>query len=268
MEEGIPAVLRRDRTLGMVRDREFVRVADLSSIFGISEVTARADLAFLAEQGLLQRVHGGAIIRDPERQVERSFEEALDEYSAEKVGIGRAAANIIRSGETAILDVGTSTAALARAIVAREDLVDVTVFTSSLTNALELEQAIPRISVVLTGGTLRPKQHSLVDPMGSFVFENINVATAFIGCNGVHPEYGVTNVNLPEAEMKRKMVAAAQRTVVIADGSKLGNISVAKVADLSDIDQLITGPSAPEGVVAELGELGVDVEIAVPEPRA
>ena len=152
MEEGIPAALRRDRTLGMVRDREFVRVADLSSIFGISEVTARADLAFLADQGLLQRVHGGAIIRDPERQVERSFEEALDEYSAEKIGIGRAAANVIRSGETAILDVGTSTAALARAIVAREDLVDVTVFTSSLTNALELEPAIPRISVVLTGG--------------------------------------------------------------------------------------------------------------------
>ena len=104
--------------------------------------------------------------------------------------------------------------------------------------------------------------------MGSFVFENIHVATAFIGCNGVHPEYGVTNVNLPEAEMKRKMVAAAQRTVVVADGSKLGNISVAKVADLSDIDQLITGPSAPEGLVAELGELGVDVEIAVPEPWA
>jgi DeoR family transcriptional regulator, aga operon transcriptional repressor len=252
----------------MVRDREFVRVADLSSIFGVSEVTARADLAYLAEQGLLQRVHGGAIIRDPERQVERSFEEALGKFSGEKVGIGHLAASVIRSGETAILDVGTSTAAVAREIVAREDLVDVTVFTSSLTNALELESAIPRISVVVTGGTLRPKQHSLVDPMAGFIFENINAATAFIGCNGIHPEYGVTNVNLPEAEMKRKMVAAAQRTVVVADGSKLGNISVAKVADLSDIDLLITGPSAPHGVVTELRELGVDVMIAEPESRA
>lgn len=268
MEEGIPAELRRDRMLSLVREREFMRVADLSTIFGISEVTVRADLALLADESLLQRVHGGAIVRDPELRVERTYEEALDEYAAEKSGIGRHAASTIRSGETAILDVGTSTTAVARAIVARDDLTDVTIFTTSLTIALELEPAIPRISVVLTGGTLRPKQHSLVDPMAGFIFENINVSAAFIGCNGVHPDAGITNVNLPEAEMKRRMVAAAQRTVVVADGSKLGNISVAKIADLSDIDQLITGPSAPPEVVGELESRGVAVEIAESEPRA
>jgi DeoR family transcriptional regulator of aga operon len=239
-----------------------MRVADLSTIFGISEVTVRTDLGLLADQGALQRVHGGAIVRDPELRLERSFEEALDEYAAEKAGIGRHGAGTIRSGETIILDVGTSTTAIAKALVARSDLTDVTVFTSSLTIALELEAAIPRITVVITGGTLRPKQHSLVDPMAGFIFENVNASTAFIGCNGVHPDAGITNVNLPEAEMKRKMVAAAQRTVVVADGSKLGNISVAKVADLSDIDQLITGPSAPPEVVAKLAGRGVAVEIA------
>ncbi len=254
--------------LTLVREREFVRVADLSSIFGISEVTVRADLAHLAEQGYLQRVHGGAIVRGPELRLERSFEEAMDESTGEKAGIGRHAAGTIRSGETIILDVGTSTTALARAIVARQDLVDVIVFTSSLPIALELEPAIPRITVVVTGGTLRPKQHSLVDPMAGFIFENTHVSVAFIGCNGVHPEAGVTNVNLPEAEMKRKMVAAAQRTVVVADGSKLGNISVAKVVDLAAIDQLITGPSAPPHVVDELESRGVAVEIAEPDTRA
>ncbi len=265
MEEVVPAALRRERILDMVREREFVRVADLSSIFGISEVTIRTDLATLSDQQLVQRVHGGAIVRDPDSHVERSFEEAMDEFAAEKAAIGRVAAGLIRSGETAILDVGTSTAALAKAIVARESLVEVTVFTPSLTNALELEPAIPRVSVVLSGGTLRPKQHSLVDPMASFIFDNIHATTLFLGCNGVHPEGGVTNVNLPEAELKRKMVAAAQRTVVVADGSKLGNISVAKIADLSHIDQLITGTSAPPGVVAELEALGVAVEIAEPD---
>ncbi len=268
MEEGIPAELRRDRMLTLVREREFMRVADLSSIFGISEVTVRADLASLADRGVLQRVHGGAMVRDPILRVERSFEEALDEYSAEKAGIGRYAADTIRSGETIILDVGTSTTSIAKALVARSDLSDVTVFTSSLTIALELEPVIPRVTVVITGGTLRPKQHSLVDPMAGFIFDNVHASAAFIGCNGVHPESGVTNVNLPEAEMKRKMVAAAQRTVVVADGSKLGNISVAKVVDLSDIDQLITGPSAPPEVVADLASRGVSVEIAEPEPRA
>jgi DeoR family transcriptional regulator of aga operon len=268
MEEGIPAELRRNRMLSMVREREFMRVADLSTIFGISEVTVRADLAQLADHGLLQRVHGGAIVRDPEPRTERTFEEALDQFSAEKAGIGRHAARTIRSGETVILDVGTSTTSIARALVSRTDLTDVTVFTSSLTIALELEPAIPQIAVVVTGGTLRPKQHSLVDPMAGFIFDNINAATAFIGCNGVHPEAGITNVNLPEATMKRKMVDAAQRTVVVADGSKLGNISVVKIADLSDIDQLITGPSAPPEVVDGLASRGVAVEVAEPEPRA
>ena len=264
----MPAELRRDRMLSLVREREFMRVSDLSRIFGISEVTVRADLAFLADESLVQRVHGGAIVRDTELAVERTFEEALDEFAAEKAGIGRYAAGLIRSGETAVLDVGPTTTALAKALVAREDLTDVTVFTTSLTNALELEVAIPRLSVVLTGGSLRPKQHSLVDPMASLFFEQINVAVAFLGCNGVHQDYGITNVNLPEAEIKRKMVAAAQRTVVVADGSKLGNISVAKIADLSDIDQLITGPSAPPEVVEELVSRGLAVEIAEPDPRA
>jgi DeoR family transcriptional regulator of aga operon len=268
MEEGIPAELRRDRMLSLVREREFMRVADLSGIFGISEVTVRADLAHLADQGLLQRVHGGAVVRDPELRVERTFEEALGEYAAEKAGIGRHAAASIRPGETVILDVGTSTTAVARALVRREDLTDVTVFTSSLPIALELEAVIPRITVVVTGGTLRPKQHSLVDPMAGYIFTNINASVAFLGCNGVHPESGITNVNLPEASMKRKMIAAAQRTVVVADGSKLGNISVAKVADLADIDQLITGPSAPPEVVEELASRGVAVEVAEPETRA
>lgn len=253
--------------LSLVREREFMRVADLSSIFGISEVTVRTDLAALAEQGMLQRVHGGAIARELEPPVERSFEEALDEFAAEKAGIARHAAGLIRSGQTIILDVGTSTTAIAHALVAREDLSDVTVFTSSLTIALELEAAIPRITVVLTGGTLRPKQHSLVDPMAGFIFSNLHASVAYIGCNGVHPESGITNVNLPEAEMKRKMIAAAERTIIVADGSKIGNISVAKIADLSAIHQLITGPSAPPEVVEELASRGVVVEVAEPETQ-
>lgn len=250
--------------LTMVRAREFMRVADLSTAFAISEVTVRADLAALADGGLLQRVHGGAMVRDPELRRERSFEEALDEYSAEKEAIGRHAAASIRSGETVILDVGTSTTAIARALVERHELTDVTVFTSSLTIALDLEPAIPRFTVVVTGGTLRPKQHSLVDPMAGLIFDSINASSSFIGCNGVHPQAGVTNVNLPEAGMKRRMIEAGQRTVIVADGSKLGNISVAKIAELSDIDLLVTGPSAHPEMITELRDRGVTVEIANP----
>ena len=258
----IPAQVRRERIRNVVRDREFVRVADLSAMFGISEVTIRSDLDQLANQGSLQRVHGGAVVRDPTPRKERTFEEALGAQAEEKAAVGRYAASLVSPGETVILDVGTTTAAVARALVERSDLSDVVVFTSGLTLALELEKAIPRLAVVVTGGTLRPLQHSLVDPMAGLILEAVHVSTAFIGCNGVHPKEGVTNVNLPEAAVKRRMVEAAQRCVVVADGSKIGNISVVKIADLDSVDLVVTGASAPVEALGELRRRGTAVEVA------
>ncbi len=248
--------------LALLREHEFVRVADLSRTFGISEVTVRSDLSTLADSGLIQRVHGGAMV--PGSEVERSFEESLDASAQEKAAIGHHAARTVRPGETIMLDVGTSTAALARSLVGRETLHNVTVFTSSLKVALDLEPAIPRITVVVTGGTLRPLQHSLVDPMAGYVFDTVRFDRAFVGCNGVHVDHGVTNVNLPEAGMKRRMIAAAEQTVVVADGSKVGNVSVAKIAELDEVDLLITGRSARQDLVKELVQHGVAVEIAEP----
>jgi DeoR family transcriptional regulator of aga operon len=121
---------------------------------------------------------------------------------------------------------------------------------------------VPAFSVIVTGGTLRPRQHSLVGAMSDAILSQINVNTTFIGCNGVHPEEGITNINLPEAMVKRRMIQAAQRCVVVADGSKINNISVARIADLSDVDVVITGESAPPEVVEQLREAGVTVEVA------
>ena len=261
-ERTLPAEMRRDRILSLVKEREFVRVSDLSTMFGLSEVTIRSDLDLLADRGGLQRVHGGAIVRDPRPRMERSVEESLGAAAEEKAAIGRLCASMVASGETVILDVGSTTTAIARALVEREDLEGVVVFTSGITIALELEDAIPRFTVVLTGGTLRPLQHSLVDPMAGHILESINASTAFIGCNGIHPDEGVTNVNLPEAAVKRRMVDAAQKCVVVAEGSKLGNISVIKIADLASVDLIVTGASAPSQATAELARAGIEVEVA------
>jgi DeoR family transcriptional regulator of aga operon len=262
MERTVPPELRRDKIISLMRDREFVRVSDLSAMFGISEVTVRGDLDLLDESGALQRVHGGAVIRTPVPRQERSFEESIGASPEEKTAIGRAAAALVSSGETIILDVGTTTTAVARALVARPDLGDVVVFTSGINVALELEPAIPRFTVVVTGGTLRPLQHSLVDPMANHILERVNVSTVFLGCNGVHPEEGITNVNLPESAVKQHMLQAAQRCVVVAEGSKIGNISVVKIADIDTVDVVVTGSSAPEEVLNELADRGPVVEIA------
>lgn len=245
----------------VIRGRAFVRVADLSSMFGISEVTVRSDLDALAERGLVGRVHGGAMGRSPHR-LERSFEETQGEFAAEKDHIGRAAAQLVADGDTIILDVGTTTAAVARALVARAELRGVIVFTNALNVAIELEAATPPLTVVVTGGTLRPLQHSLVDPLGALILERITVNTVFLGCNGVDPTGGITSTNLPEGEMKRRMLKAARRRVVVADGSKVGEVELAHLCGVDDVDALVTGESADAYVCEALRERGVEVIMA------
>jgi DeoR family transcriptional regulator of aga operon len=259
--EAVPAQLRRQRMLELIRTREFVRVADLGEAFGVSQVTARADLDALARRGLVRRIRGGAIARMvPDR--EHAFEETEHRHHAEKAAIGRAAAALVRDGETVILDVGTTTTEAARALRAREGLREVTVLTSALNVALELEPAIPRLNVVVLGGTLRPLQHSLVDPLAALPLAHVNAHTLLLGCNGVDAMAGVTNVNLPEAEVKRRLLAAARRRIVLADGSKLGTVHLARLCAVDEVDAVITGPSADPAVLAELRERGVHVDVA------
>ena len=259
-ETAIPAGIRRDRMLVVVRERDYVKVADLADQFAISEVTVRSDLEALAARGDVRRIRGGAIATNLPRR-ERPFEESESEFAAEKIAIGRAAAGLVRDGDTVILDVGTTTAAVARALAARTDLRDVVVFTNSLTIAMQLEQVIPRFSVVVTGGTLRPLQHSLVDPLAAGVLDRIRADMVFIGCNGVDAVAGITNINLPEAEMKRRMMSAANRRIVVADGSKIGQVELARLCAVTEIDLLMTGPSADQAALAGLVERGMRIEV-------
>ncbi len=256
-----PAEVRQARLRDLVAERGYMRVSELSGHFGVSTVTIRNDLDALEGRGELRRVHGGATLESVVRP-EPTFEEAASDLPDEKRHIGRAAAALVSSGESVLIDVGTTTTAVARALVGRAELTDVTVFTNALNVAFELEPAIPRFTVVVTGGTLRPKQHSLVNPLGTAFLEQLNATTAFIGCNGVDLAGGVTNINLPEAEIKRAMMRAARRRVVVADGSKLGRIELTRVCPIDMVDILVTDVSADPGIVTELRSRGVNVIIA------
>lgn len=257
----IPARVRQERMLAAVESSEFVRVAELSERFQISEVTVRADLDALAERGRLLRVRGGAVPA-PRQRPELPFEQAATSHAAEKQAIGRTAAALVDDGETVLLDVGTTTTAIAQALVARTNLSKVVVVTNGLNIALMLEAAIPRFTVVVTGGTLRPLQHSLVDPLGGVLLEHVHPGLLFLGCNGIDAGAGVTNVNLPEAQVKRRMLAAARRRVVVADGSKVGQVAFARLCDIDEVDLLLTDAAADEAAVAALRERGLEVRIA------
>ena len=263
----LDAPRRRELALALVAERGFVRVAELSRAFGVTTVTARADLDALERQGGIRRVHGGAVPATsaigadrPER--EPSFEEALEASVEPKQRIGEHVASLVKSGQSLILDVGTTTLQVARALRRRADLTDLVIFTNGLSIALELEPEIPRFQVVVTGGTLRPRQHSLVDPLAASMLRDVHVDLAVIGCNGVDPAHGVTNANLPEAAVKSLMLQRAARAVVVADGTKIGEVHLGRVAPVDAFDALVTDASAPRAIVAELEDVGLAVTCA------
>lgn len=259
--EPLPAELRQRVVHQLLERHGFVRVRELADRFGVSTVTVRHDLQQLEERHMARRVHGGAMPVAGAR-IERSFEEVMAERSEEKAAIARAAAALVSSGESVLLDVGTTSAALADELVSRTDVTDLTVFTNGLKIALSLEAAHPRFTIVVIGGTLRPKQHSLVDPLAAPMLDSIRVDIAFIGCNGVDPEAGITNVNLPEAAVKHRMIAAASRGVVLADSTKLGHRALARVCGIDEVDVLVTDAGANADLLGVIRSHEVDVIVS------
>ncbi|CAN5482700.1 DeoR/GlpR family DNA-binding transcription regulator [soil metagenome] len=261
-----PAAARREQMLAIVEERGFAKVGELSRHFGISEVTVRADLDALAGLGAVQRVHGGAVSgaattgRSP--GLESPFEQSMLAASVEKARIGRTAAALVQSHQAIVLDVGTTTSAIAAALLERDDLQGVVVITNALNIALLLEPVIPRFTVVVTGGTVRPLQHSLVDPLAGVVFDRIRADLAFIGCSGVDAVSGITNVNLPEADLKRRMLEASARCIVVADSSKLGVTQQSRVAPIGEIETLVTGAEADAGQLRRLEAAGLRIVLA------
>lgn len=253
---------RRRRILETIRRKEFVSVSDLSARFSVSEVTIRSDLQALADGGQIRRVRGGAIHRATVPSRELSFEQASDAFAREKERIGISAAALVESGQTVILDAGSTTAAVARALAQRPDLHDVHVFTNGLRIALELEPAIPRMTVLVTGGTLRSSQHSLVNPLGNVILDQVHAHLAFVGCDGIEAEAGATNTSVADAEIKRLMFRGARRRIVVADGSKVGQVSLVHLWGIEDVDLLITDGSADVGALAAIEARGVETTIA------
>lgn len=252
----------------LLEQKGFVRVRDLADRFGVSTVTVRNDLQVLEERQLAFRVHGGAMPFNTARG-ERSFEEVAERHADEKAAIAATAASLVANGETIVVDVGTTAAAFAQALVDRQDLTELTVITSGIKIALLLEAAHPRFTIVVTGGTLRPKQHSLVEPLATTLFQSLRVDSVFLGCNGIAVDGGVTNINLPEAVVKRAMLEAAARCVVMADATKLGVRALAPVCTLDEVDVLVTDGRALATDVEPIRAEGVDVVLAeVAAPRA
>ncbi|MGC3999666.1 MAG: DeoR/GlpR family DNA-binding transcription regulator [Anaeromyxobacter sp.] len=232
-------------------------VADLAKQLEVSEVTIRQDLDVLEGDGLLRRTHGGAILVR-KMGLERPFQVEETAHHPEKERIGEAAVELLSPGDTVILDVGTTVTEAARKLVAARKRP--TVFTNGLNIAAILE-GDPEATTVVTGGTLRAKQHSLVNPFGELILSRLRADIAFLGANGIDAEHGVSNVNVAEAEIKALFVRAARRRVVLADSTKVGKVALAKYAELHEVDLLITDRGANPEVVRALREKGLEIRL-------
>ncbi len=246
--------LRRRAILTKLKNAGEVSIGDLVDEFGTSSMTIRRDLEFLEMEGLARRVRGGAI-----SSLGRSFEPpiALRAGISNKVKelIGRAAADLIHENETVIIDVGTTTLELAKALNRNLKL---TAITSSLQIASELSTK-PEIRTIVTGGVLRTGEMSMIGNTAENTLSSFNCDTVFLGVGGISADKGLTEFNLEDAQVKQAAIKSSRRCVVLADASKLGKVAFASVATADEIDVLITDAEPSNPVIRELENLGVEV---------
>jgi DeoR family transcriptional regulator of aga operon len=254
------AAVRHEEICNTLASSGRISIAELTERLGVTSVTIREDLKYLEEQGLLVRTRGGALAK-PEPRGESALELTSMTNRAEKQAIARYGASLVENGQTVILDVGSTTTFLAQSL--SPDLSGVTVITNGLNIALSLEKA-PGVSVIVTGGTLRSLQHSLVAPMGTLLLSQIQADVAFIGCNGVEPQRGFTNANIAEAEIKQAMLESADYSVFMADHEKIGTVSSAFVAGIDKADLLVTDRGADAGVLEALHDGGLETKVVDP----
>jgi DeoR/GlpR family transcriptional regulator of sugar metabolism len=243
---------RRSLILDRLGTQGRVLAADLTAELDVSADTIRRDLRELDDAGLLRRVHGGALPRHGDASPFASRERRAPEA---KASIARRAAEIVREGQVVVLDGGTTTLELARALA---DDLRASVITTSPPIAIALA-AHPGLEVTVVGGVLRPDALVTVGAAAVEALRLIRADVVFLGVCGLHPEIGVTTEDLEERHVKAAMIAGAAEVVALADHDKLGTAMPVVVAPITAVTQLVTDADADEAALAPYLALGIEV---------
>jgi DeoR family transcriptional regulator, aga operon transcriptional repressor len=247
---------RRREILKLLEEQGRVTVNGLADQFHISAVTIRSDLEELGANGLLVRSHGGAILPlSPQREYPLQLKKSL--HHAEKVRIGRAAAQLIQPRQTVIIDGGTTTAEVARAIK-RTSPEALTVITHALNIALELADS-PNISLIMIGGVFRHVSKSCVGPPAARMMSDLHADHFFLGVDGLDPETGPSTPDMLEAQLNAQMIQAAREVSLLADATKFGRRSLSLIGDIRSVHRVITDSRVNQEMVCQLRKLGIEV---------
>ena len=232
---------RREQIIKLLQEDGSAKVVDLAKLFRVSEVTIRQDLEKLEAENHIIREHGGAYMKNVEDQV-RSFSLANTEHMDLKEMIGRKAASLIESGETIILDSGSTTTEIARNLKGRKHI---TVITNALNIALMLGIE-PGIEVMMTGGEFKPPTLSLTGQKAADFLEDIHVDKLFLATAGISLKAGLTYPSISDLVVKKAMIEAAEIVYLVADSSKMRKSAFASLGALSLINYIITDPYIKE----------------------
>lgn len=247
-------VERQQAILDLLDKKQSVQVNDLVALFAVSEMTIRRDLDILERKGLLRRVHGGAV-SNRGRSYEPPFMLRSSANVEAKQRIGRAAAQLVKNGDSLMLDVGTTTLEVARNLKDHQDL---SVITPSFHIAATLVEH-PDIRLILTGGILRRGELSLVGHLAERAIQDFYVDKLFMGVGGVDFKAGFTEFNLEDTLVKQAMLRQAKDITVVVDSSKFGHVALNAIAPLQAADRIITDTGIPAEIGEEIEALGIDL---------
>lgn len=251
---------RRNKIVDMVNTQGSVLVPDLSLLFGISEVTIRADLRLLEEKGLLTRFHGGAARPGSDLTESDSQEVVLEARyqlaSFPKKRIAQAAAAMICEGMTVILDSGSTTLLIAEALVKMKNI---TVITNSLPAAFTLAEN-KDITLVVCGGTVRHKTHSMHGTIAERSLQGICADLMFVGADGIDATHGITTFN-EGYSISSVMADAAHQVVAVLDASKFNRRGFNQVLPMDKINAIITDNGISEKELSALRDTQVELNI-------
>jgi DeoR family transcriptional regulator, fructose operon transcriptional repressor len=245
---------RQEEILALIRQEKRVSVTWLADHFAVVGETIRRDLADLESRGLIRRVHGGAI---PLERVtfEPPIEARHDLMRPEKERIALAALAELPGAGSAFIEAGSTTSFLAGVLPADCSL---TIVTNGGYIASSLARH-PNLTVLAVGGRVRPRSLACVDDWALDTLSKLRVTVAFLGTNGLSAENGLTTPDPAEAAVKRAMLSIAQHTVLLADHSKIGAVSLLRYGELDQIDTLITDSGLPQGQERDLQDTGIRV---------
>lgn len=233
-----------------------IRASELMEAFGVSFETIRRDLEHLENAGYLQRVHGGAILKELDYSTEIPLPIRESIYLMEKTELSQLAVRYVTEGMSIALDVSTTNTQIAKALKSKFD--KLTIITNSLPIVNELINK-PGYTLVMIGGVIRQEEQSIIGDLAEEFTSRFHADLFFMSMSGVTLEDGITDNAIGEVQVKKIMQAKAKRTIALADSSKFDQVSLLKVCGCGEVERFVTDSKIDLDLVAKYKRSGIEI---------